>query len=67
MPYKPGDIVPQSGIYNVVHDPKHHLAHDVTCIAGRKFPPCNGCGDAVEFKLKTAAVHVHDHRSFVRN
>lgn len=66
MAYKPGDKVPESGIYSVVHDPKHHLSHDVTCIEGRRFPPCKGCGHGVEFKLKSGAVHVVDHQSFAK-
>ena len=28
MPYKPGDLVPVSGIYTVEHDPDHHQKHD---------------------------------------
>jgi hypothetical protein len=38
MAYKPGDVVPESGIYRVTHDPKHAAAHQVTCIEGKKFP-----------------------------
>ena len=33
MAYKPGDIVPESGIYSVTHDHNHHQPHDLTCIA----------------------------------
>lgn len=64
MSYKPGDTVPASGIYSVIHDGAHHQRHEVTCIEGRRFPPCNTCGKGVEFKLRVEAVHVQEHRSF---
>jgi hypothetical protein len=41
--FKPGDSVPASGIYRVIHDPAHAQEHDVTCVYGKKFPPCRGC------------------------
>ena len=63
MAYKPGDVVPKSGIYEVTHDPKHAQSHQVTCIAGKKFPPCNGC-DHPRFTLAEAAVHIGEQRSF---
>ena len=63
MAYKPGDVVPESGIYRVTHDPKHAAAHQVTCIEGKKFPPCKGC-DHPRFVLVKAAVHVNTQRSF---
>jgi hypothetical protein len=63
MAYKPGDVVPKSGIYRVTHDPKHAAAHEVTCIEGRRFPPCKGC-DHPQFVLMKGAVHINDQRSF---
>jgi hypothetical protein len=38
--FSPEDEVPRSGIYKVVHHPGHTEDHEVTCIGGRKFPPC---------------------------
>jgi hypothetical protein len=36
--YKPGEIVPQSGIYTITHDPVHaDMPHEVTVIKGRRF------------------------------
>jgi hypothetical protein len=66
MVYKPGNIIPESGVYAVTHEGDHHQPHDVTCIAGRKFPPCNTCGSHPLFVLRVAAIHVEDHRSFKR-
>ncbi len=62
--FKPGDKVPNSGIYRVKHDKEHEEAHDVTCISGRKFPPCNGCGDGVTFVLRDKAKHIAGHEHF---
>ena len=56
--YKPGEQVPESGIYKVEHDRKHRQAHQVTCIEGHKFPPCRDCGDHPRFSLVLGAVHV---------
>jgi hypothetical protein len=63
MPYKPGDTVPESGIYRVTHDPKHAAAHEVTCVEGKTFPPCKNC-DHPRFVLVRPATHVKDQRSF---
>jgi len=33
--YRPGEIVPQSGIYTITHDPAHaDMPHEVTVIKG---------------------------------
>lgn len=61
--FVPGDIVPESGVYSVKHDGTHRQPHDVTCIVGRKFPPCRGCGHP-KFALKLGAVHISSHPSF---
>ena len=42
--YKPGEIVLQSGIYTITHDPAHPgMPHEVTVIKGRRFPTCRHC------------------------
>ncbi|HXN30753.1 MAG TPA: hypothetical protein VN894_02785 [Polyangiaceae bacterium] len=56
--FKSGDKVKKSGIYSVLHEGKHADAHDVTCIAGKMFPQCGECGDAVRFLLVRHATHV---------
>ena len=58
--YQPGDEVPTSGIYDVLHDKNHVQRHQVTCIKGYKFPPCRGCGDKVVFRLAKAALHIKE-------
>lgn len=62
--YKPGQKVPYSGIYQVVHDLVHQERHEVTCISGEVFPPCNKCGGHPRFELVRAAVHIRSHQHF---
>jgi hypothetical protein len=61
--FKPGDTVPASGIYKVIHDPAHAQEHDVTCIYGKTFPPCRGCKHP-RFVLKMGAQHIETHEHF---
>jgi hypothetical protein len=60
--FKPGDAVPHSGIYRVTHDPIHAQEHEVTCLFGKHFPPCRGCGEP-RFVLVRAGryVETQDH------
>jgi hypothetical protein len=62
--FSPGDVVPTSGIYTVVHDKSHSQAHEVTCVRGEPFPPCRGCGQGVRFLLARAAKHLSEHEHF---
>lgn len=64
--FKPGDKVPNSGIYEVEHDPNHVAKHEVTCVYGKPFPPCNHCGHHVRFKLVRAAKHIALHDEFTK-
>lgn len=61
--YKSGEIVPQSGIYRITHDPSHMEAHEVTAIKGRRFPTCRHC-KGVRFELVRAARHVEELEEF---
>jgi len=63
MSYKPGDTVPTSGIYRVTHDPAHRQPHEITCVAGKTFPPCRDCHHP-RYVLVRPAVHV-SHTSVV--
>lgn len=62
--YKPGDTVEKSGIYTVVHDTTHAGTHEVTCVFGKRFPPCGGCGKGVRFTLRSAAQHIEHNEHF---
>jgi hypothetical protein len=56
--FRPGQIVPQSGIYTVTHDPAHaDTPHEVTVIKGRRFPTWRHC-KGISFELAHAAKHV---------
>lgn len=61
--FKPGEEVPHSGIYRVVHDNNHSEPHEVTCVYGKPFPPCRGC-DHPRFVLVRAAIHIGAHEHF---
>jgi len=62
--YKPGDTVKSSGIYQVVHDQKHTEPHEVTVVFGKKFPPCNDCGNHPRFVLVHWARHIDQDDNF---
>lgn len=65
---KPGDKVPTSGIYDVIHDKldgdDHAQPHQVTVISGTVFPPCRGCKGSVSFRLHQAAERLEAHHQF---
>lgn len=48
--YKPGEVVPDSGIYKVHHD-QHRLMHEAALLRDTFFPRCKRCGNAVRFVL----------------
>lgn len=50
MFFKPGDMVPDDGLYEAVHG-GHRPAHPITSTRGRRFPACNVCGGEVRFRL----------------
>ena len=62
--FKPGQKVPHSGIYDVLHDSSHAQQHQVTCVYGEPFPPCRTCKYDVKFRLAIAAIHVKAHAQF---
>jgi len=64
--HKPGEEVPISGIYMVVHDKEHRIRHEVTCVKGNRFPPCNHCGQGVRFVLSKGAEHIATDASFTK-
>lgn len=51
--YRPGDLVPESGVYRVTHD-AHRLMHEATLLAGDRFPLCRQCKVSVRFELRRA-------------
>ena len=58
--YKPGELVPTSGIYSAVHD-AHRSDHEVVAIRGEEFPQCRFCRDGVRFYVARLVPHMmHD-------
>ena len=63
--FKPGEKVPYFlEFIPVIHDTEHSEEHDVTCVYGKPFPPCNHCGHRVRFALKYAAQHIIHNENF---
>ncbi len=48
--YKPGEIVPKAGIYEVLHQ-GHREPHEASLNASEVFPVCKICGAQVRFQL----------------
>ncbi len=58
--YKPGSMVPISGIYTVVHE-YHRPNHEVLAVRGDEFPACRVCKSEVRFYVNQVIPHVtHD-------
>ena len=54
MLYQPGDVVPESGVYEATHS-KHRAAHYVSVVSGDTFPGCSVCGGEVRFRFLRSA------------
>ena len=48
--YCPGEEVPETGIYRVVHE-SHRLMHTATLLRAETFPICKRCRSKVRFTL----------------
>ncbi len=60
MLFKPGDAVPDSGLYEAIHH-SHRESHTVSVTVGALFPDCNVCDGDVRFRfLRPAAPIEHD-------
>lgn len=62
--YKPGDPVPQSGIYEVVHARGHRTPHEVVMLSGDAFPACDTCDQSVRFRLLRTAPYIFQDEDF---
>lgn len=61
--YRPGEPVPQTGVYRVAHE-GHRSEHEATLLNGGQFPQCTRCGDRVRFSLIRAAAPIQGDRDF---
>jgi hypothetical protein len=62
--HPPGDLVRESGIYEIVHDGQHRQAHEVVMIANERFPTCENCLDRVRFRLVRTAPYIFTDEDF---
>jgi hypothetical protein len=62
--HRSGDIVRQSGIYEVIHDRDHREAHEVVMISGERFPDCETCKEKVRFRLVRTAPYIFQDEDF---
>jgi len=54
--FKPGDLVPESGIYAVLHFTPHMLLERKMCFEGTRFQRCRICPLGVLYRLKEPCV-----------
>ena len=58
--YKPGQIVPISGVYTIIHL-DHRPPHEAVAVRGDLFPACRICKEQVRFQVAQIVPHVtHD-------
>lgn len=55
--FRPGEQVPVSGVYAVVHT-EHRPQHEVTLLENEMFPRCSACGEQVRFQLVRQAATI---------
>ncbi|MGE5325281.1 MAG: hypothetical protein ACM3SW_20605 [Actinomycetota bacterium] len=61
--FKPGEEVPESGVYTVRHH-LHRENHSATIFRGERFPACSRCGAAVRFVLARRAGRILEDSDF---
>jgi hypothetical protein len=59
-----GDLVRETGIYEVLHDAAHRVAHEVVMLHGDTFPPCDTCDQRVRFRLVRTAPYIFQDEDF---
>ncbi|HEY1939029.1 MAG TPA: hypothetical protein VGJ33_13935 [Candidatus Angelobacter sp.] len=64
--FLPGHPVPESGIYEVIHDKGHRLAHEAVMYRNDPFPVCDQCHMRVRFKLIRSAPYIFDDEDFAK-
>ena len=62
--FKPGQTVPESGIYEVIHEADHRQAHDAVMIRGNDFPNCEICDQQVRFRIVRTAPYIFQDKDF---
>jgi hypothetical protein len=60
----PGEPIPETGIYEVLHDRGHRVPHEAVLHRGDSFPECETCRNKVRFKLVRTAPYIFDDEDF---
>ena len=60
----PGDVAPDSGVYEVLHRNCPSQELQMIFLAGNKLPSCPYCGSEVRFQLQHAIPHISQDRDF---
>ena len=56
--FKPGDMVPASGVYATWHSTPHALIEHTMCVEGQRFPGCRLCPLGVLYRLEKPGVPI---------
>lgn len=62
--FLPGEPVPETGIYEVIHDRAHRVSHEVVMHGQDLFPACDQCDQRVRFRLIRTAPYIFDDEDF---
>lgn len=63
--FLPGATIPESGIYEVIHDGDHRAAHESVMVKGDAFPFCDICEHRVRFRVVRTAPYIFEDEDFV--
>jgi len=61
-PYSPGEVVAESGLYEICHHDEPRTT--VILTINGVFPCCRSCGDKVRYKLLQAVPHISEDPDF---
>jgi hypothetical protein len=63
--FLPGATIPESGIYEIVHDNAHRAPHESVLVKGDIFPSCDQCKERVRFRVVRTAPYIFEDEDFV--
>ena len=63
--YAAGQTIPESGIYEVMHENTHRTSHESVLVKGDSFPYCDTCHDRVRFRVVRTAPYIFHDDDFV--
>jgi hypothetical protein len=62
--FRAGDVVRETGIYEVIHASTHRAAHEVVMHKSDLFPDCDTCQREVRFRLIRTAPYIFEDADF---